>query len=70
MSFRNKRALSAGISGFAGSCLANHLVKQGADVYGLYRRRADGALPYNLQYLNIANQVALCGNRQYTTICV
>jgi GDPmannose 4,6-dehydratase len=60
MSFRNKRVLITGISGFAGSYLANHLVKQGADVYGFYRRRADGILPHHLRYCRIQRNVTLC----------
>lgn len=60
MSFRNRRVLITGISGFVGSYLANHLVMKGADVYGLYRRRADGLVPYNLRYFNIANRITLC----------
>jgi len=50
MSFRNKRALITGISGFAGSYLANHLVKQGATV-GILRRQV--ALTVNRQYTTI-----------------
>jgi GDPmannose 4,6-dehydratase len=60
MGFRNKRVLITGISGFAGSYLANYLVRQGADVYGLYRRRADGILPYNIKYFGIASRITLC----------
>jgi len=60
MGFHNKRVLITGISGFAGSYLANYLVRQGADVYGLYRRRADGILPYNIRYFGIANRITLC----------
>lgn len=60
MSFRNRKVLITGISGFAGSYLANYLVRQGADVYGLYRRRADGILPYNIKYFGIASSITLC----------
>jgi len=60
MSFRKKRVLITGITGFAGSYLANHLVRQGADVYGLFRRRADGICPNNIRYFGIANRITLC----------
>jgi GDP-mannose 4,6-dehydratase len=60
MSFRNKKVLITGISGFAGSYLANHLVRQGADVYGLYRRRADGIIAYNIKYFGLADRITLC----------
>lgn len=60
MSFRNKRVLITGISGFAGSHLADHLVRQGADVYGLFRRRADGRTPYNIKYFGLERQITLC----------
>jgi GDP-mannose 4,6-dehydratase len=60
MGFRNKKVLITGISGFAGSYLANYLVRQGADVYGLYRRRADGICPYNIKYFGIAGRITLC----------
>ena len=44
MSFKNKNVLVTGISGFVGSYLADYLVQQEANVYGLFRRRADGYL--------------------------
>lgn len=60
MSFRNKKVLITGVTGFAGSYLASHLVRQGADVYGLYRRRADGMCPHNIGYFGLADRVTLC----------
>jgi GDP-D-mannose dehydratase len=35
MGFKNKTVLITGISGFVGSCLAKHLLNEGADVFGL-----------------------------------
>ncbi|MGA2159305.1 MAG: GDP-mannose 4,6-dehydratase [Dehalococcoidia bacterium] len=59
MSFKNKNVLITGISGFVGSYLADHLIKQGANVFGLFRRRADGICPYNLKCLGIHDDVDL-----------
>lgn len=59
MSYRNKRVLITGISGFAGSYLADHLIKQGARVYGLLRRRADGLCPSNLRCRGIQKDIEL-----------
>lgn len=59
MSFKNKNVLVTGISGFAGSYMADYLIGQGANVYGLFRRRADGICPYNLKCLNIQDDVSL-----------
>lgn len=60
MSFRNKRVLITGVSGFAGSYLANHLIRQGAHVFGFYRRRADGCVPSNIKYFGLDRQITLC----------
>ena len=38
-----------GISGFVGSYIAKTLIDQGAKVYEILRRRADGAVPNNLR---------------------
>ncbi|MCP1715132.1 GDPmannose 4,6-dehydratase [Methanocalculus alkaliphilus] len=57
MSWNNKNVLITGISGFAGSYLARHLIDQGADIFGLVRRRADGSLPNNIREKNIANSI-------------
>lgn len=57
MGMSNKRILITGISGFVGSYMASRLLDQGAEVYGILRRRADGATPNNLKRLGIANRV-------------
>jgi len=59
MSWQNKNVLITGISGFAGSYLAEELLKQGAEVYGLIRKRADGSKPKNLIDRGIADKVHL-----------
>lgn len=59
MSLNNKNILITGISGFVGSYMAKTLIDQGAKVYGILRRRADGAVPNNLKRLGIAREVHL-----------
>jgi GDPmannose 4,6-dehydratase len=59
MSLKNKSVFITGISGFVGSHLAKHLLKDGANVFGLVRRRADGAIPQNLKYLGIEKETRL-----------
>ena len=59
MSVNNKNILITGISGFVGSYIAKMLIDQGAKVYGILRRRADGAVPNNLKRLGIAREVYL-----------
>jgi GDPmannose 4,6-dehydratase len=59
LSLRDKNVLITGVSGFVGSHMARHLLDQGARVYGLLRRRADGMTPHNLRRLGIAGQVNL-----------
>jgi GDPmannose 4,6-dehydratase len=59
MSLKNKNVLITGISGFVGSHMAKHLLNEGANVFGLVRRRADGATPQNIKYLGIENEVNL-----------
>ena len=59
MGLKNKRILITGISGFVGSHLAKYLLDEGATVSGLVRRKADGSLPRNLEYLKIEKEVNL-----------
>ena len=59
MSWRDKNVLITGISGFAGSYLAEALLKEGANVYGLVRKRADGSKPKNLVDRGIVDKVRL-----------
>ena len=48
MDWKNKKVLITGVSGFVGSHLAKYLLEQGATVYGVLRRRADGTQSKNL----------------------
>jgi GDPmannose 4,6-dehydratase len=59
MCLNNKKILITGISGFVGSYMAKRFLDQGAEVYGILRRRADGAMPNNLKRLGIASNVHL-----------
>ena len=59
MGLKNERILITGISGFVGSHLAKYLLDEGATVSGLVRRKADGSLPRNLEYLKIEKEVNL-----------
>jgi GDPmannose 4,6-dehydratase len=59
MSLKNKNVFITGISGFVGSHLAKHLLNEGANVFGLVRRRADGTIPQNLKYLGIEKETRL-----------
>ena len=59
MSLKNKNVFITGISGFVGSRLAKHLLSEGAKVFGLVRRRADGTTPQNIEYLGIEKEVSL-----------
>ncbi len=59
MSWKGKKVFITGVSGFVGSHIARYLLEQGAGVYGLIRRRADGGIPRNLEYLNIEREVEL-----------
>jgi len=59
MSFSNTNVLITGISGFVGSHMANYLVNQGARVFGLFRKRADGICPYNIKNMGIEDHVLL-----------
>jgi GDPmannose 4,6-dehydratase len=59
MSLKNKNVFITGISGFVGSHMAKHLLSEGAKVFGLVRRRADGTTPQNIEYLGIEKEVGL-----------
>jgi GDPmannose 4,6-dehydratase len=59
MSLKNKNVFITGITGFVGSHLAKHLLNEGANIFGLVRRRADGAIPQNLKYLSIEKETRL-----------
>jgi GDPmannose 4,6-dehydratase len=59
MSLKNKNVFITGISGFVGSNMAKHVLNEGANVFGLVRRRADGSIPQNIRYLGIENEVVL-----------
>ncbi|MEE8402493.1 MAG: GDP-mannose 4,6-dehydratase, partial [Candidatus Hydrothermarchaeaceae archaeon] len=57
MSWKDKRVLITGVSGFVGSYLSKYLLDQGANVYGLVVRRADGSIPKNLIDRGVAGEV-------------
>ncbi len=57
MNWNDKNILITGVGGFAGSYLAEELLKQNANVYGLIRRRADGTKAKNLVDHGIENIV-------------
>ncbi|WP_286878729.1 GDP-mannose 4,6-dehydratase, partial [Methanoculleus sp. UBA413] len=57
MTWKDRNVLITGVSGFAGSYLARYLIDEGAHIYGLVRRRADGAIPQNITRKNIANGI-------------
>ena len=59
MSLKNKKVFITGISGFVGSNMAKHLLDEGANVFGLFRKRADGSTPQNIRYLGIENAIEL-----------
>jgi len=59
VNWEDKNVLITGISGFAGSYLAKYLVEQGANVFGLAKRRADGSIPKNLIDKGIVNNITL-----------
>lgn len=54
-----KTVLITGITGFVGSHLAHRLLDLGFQVFGLYRRRADGSRPRRLTELGIYGEVNL-----------
>ncbi len=55
----DKNILITGISGFVGSRMAKRLVEEGANVFGLIRRRADGKVPHNMLRLGLGKEVRL-----------
>lgn len=59
MNWQDKSVLITGMCGFVGPYLAEELLKKGAKVYGLIRKRADGSLPKNLVDRGIADEVKL-----------
>ena len=56
MKWNDKNILITGISGFVGSYLAEKLINEGSNVYGLVRRRSDGTIPKNIKNHNIKNK--------------
>lgn len=59
MSWNDKNVLITGVGGFAGSYLGKELIKRGANVYGLVRRRADGTIPKNIVDRGINSELKL-----------
>jgi len=59
LDFKGKSVLVTGASGFVGSYLVKHLLSEGAEVFGLVRRRADGAVPKNIVDRGISEEVNL-----------
>ena len=59
MAWRDKRVLITGLSGFVGAYLGEYLVKQGANVFGLIRARADGDIPRNIRNHHLDESVCL-----------
>src|SRR4030066_837673 len=59
LGLKSKNVFITGISGFVGSNMAKHLLNEGANVFGLVRRRADGSIPQNIRYLGVENEVVL-----------
>ncbi len=55
MIWKDKNVLITGISGFAGSYLANELLGSEANVFGLIRKRA-GGVPKNLHDHGISSK--------------
>jgi len=53
------KVLITGITGFVAPYLAKKLLSLGHEVYGLYRRRADGNVPKRLVEMGILDQVKL-----------
>lgn len=61
MKWNDKNVLITGIGGFAGSYLAEELLRREANVFGLVRRRADGRKSKNLVNKGIEEDVKLIG---------
>ncbi len=59
MELKNKNIFITGVSGFVGSHMAKHLLNEGASVFGLVRRRADGSMPQNIRYLGIESEIVV-----------
>jgi len=59
LNWEDKNVLITGISGFVGSYLAEELVRRGAKVFGLVRRRADGTTPRKIIERGIEDTVIL-----------
>ncbi|OED29617.1 GDP-mannose 4,6-dehydratase [Methanosphaera sp. WGK6] len=57
MNWQDKNILITGISGFVGAYLAERLIREGSNVYGLIRRRTDGTIPANIKYHGIENDI-------------
>ncbi len=57
MNWKDKNIFITGVGGFAGSYLSEELLNEGANVFGLIRRRADGTKPKNLIDHGIQNDV-------------
>lgn len=57
--WNGKRVLITGIGGFAGSYLARYLIDNGAEVYGIIRRRADWSIPQNIYDRGIGDKAKL-----------
>jgi GDPmannose 4,6-dehydratase len=57
MNWKDKNIFITGVGGFAGSYLAEELLNQDANVFGLVRRRADGTQPKNLIDHGLVNTV-------------
>ncbi len=61
MNWEGKNVLITGIGGFVGSYLGESLLENGANVYGLIRRRADGAQIKNLNDRGIGEEITGIG---------
>ena len=57
MNWKDKNVLITGIGGFVGSYLGESLLENGANVYGLIRRRSDGAQIKNLNDRGIEDEI-------------
>ncbi len=59
MNWEGKNVLVTGISGFVGPYLAEELLRKGANIFGLIRKRADGTKPKNLVDRGLVNNIHL-----------
>lgn len=57
--WQGKRVLITGISGFVGPYLAQALLDRGAEVFGLFRPRADGRVPERVREMGLEGDVHL-----------